>query len=211
MKLSPIFILILFFAFGKLLGQDEGIVQFSGIVVTDDSLRAVPFANVFVKNKNLGTSTDYYGYFSFVAHAGDSIEFSAVGYKKSQFIIPDTLLEDKYTLIHVLHSDTVLLNETVVYPWPTKEQFKQAFLALELPDDELERARKNLSQEELARRAEDLPVSGVLAFKNQMAIRNDQLYYAGQAPPLQILNPFAWAKFIESWKNGDFKRKDKKD
>jgi hypothetical protein len=33
-------------------------------------------------------------------------------------------------------------------------------------------------------------------------------YYAGgQIPPMNILNPFAWAQFFEAWKRGDFKRK----
>ena len=32
-------------------------------------------------------------------------------------------------------------------------------------------------------------------------------YYAGQAPPQNIFNPFAWAEFIKAWKNGDFKKK----
>lgn len=183
------------------------ILQFSGIVVTEDSLQAVPYTSIYVANKGLGTTTDFYGYFSFVASAGDTVQFSAVGYKRNIFIVPEDFVDDKYTLIHVLHNDTIMLNETVVYPWPSKEQFRQAFLTLNIPDDDVERARKNLSQEELAKRAEELPVSGSLAFKYQMQQRNDQLYYAGQAPPIQILNPFAWAKFIESWRNGDFKRK----
>lgn len=182
------------------------VLQFSGIVVTEDSLQAVPYTNIYVVNKGMGTTTDLYGYFSFVASPGDSIIFSAIGYKKNTFIVPEEFIEDRYTLIHVLHSDTVMLNETVVYPWPSKEQFKQAFLTLNIPDDDIERARKNLDQDELAKRAEELPVSGSLAFKYQMQQHNDKLYYAGQAPPIQILNPFAWAKFIESWRNGDFKR-----
>jgi hypothetical protein len=36
----------------------------------------------------------------------------------------------------------------------------------------------------------------------------DKLYYNGQTQPISILNPFAWAKFIKSWKDGDFKRKE---
>jgi hypothetical protein len=32
-------------------------------------------------------------------------------------------------------------------------------------------------------------------------------YYAGQAPPQNIFNVFAWAQFIEAWKRGDFKRR----
>ena len=33
------------------------------------------------------------------------------------------------------------------------------------------------------------------------------LYYAGQQAPQNILNPLAWAQFIQAWKRGDFKSK----
>ena len=32
-------------------------------------------------------------------------------------------------------------------------------------------------------------------------------YYAGQIPPMNIFNPFAWAEFVKAWKRGDFKKK----
>jgi hypothetical protein len=37
-----------------------------------------------------------------------------------------------------------------------------------------------------------------------------RMYYAGQYPSISLLNPVAWAKFIQAWKNGDFKRKEKR-
>jgi len=42
-----------------------------------------------------------------------------------------------------------------------------------------------------------------------MQMRNitNKASYAGQAPPMNIFNPAAWAKFIEAWKRGDFKNK----
>jgi len=37
--------------------------------------------------------------------------------------------------------------------------------------------------------------------------QNAQKYYsAGQTPPIGLLNPLAWAQFIQAWKRGDFKR-----
>jgi hypothetical protein len=32
-----------------------------------------------------------------------------------------------------------------------------------------------------------------------------KLYYIGQLPPNNLLNPLAWAEFVKAWKNGDFK------
>lgn len=189
-------------------GQDEysGLIQFSGVVVAADSLNAVPFTNIIIENTYRGTSSDYYGYFSFVARENDTIIFSAVGYKKSKYIIPDTIRGNRYSLIKVMAPDTLTLDETVIYPWPTKEQFVQAFMDMEVPDDDLERARKNLAKAEMKERARNYGMDASMNYSNYMNQQTSKLYYIGQPQPISLLNPFAWAKFIKAWKNGDFKR-----
>jgi hypothetical protein len=86
-------------------------IQFSGVVVTGDSLKPVPFVTILVRKTNRGTVADYFGFFSFVAQEGDTIEFSTVGLKKSRFIIPDTLGESRYSIIQMMFEDTVQLRE----------------------------------------------------------------------------------------------------
>lgn len=189
--------------------SDNQLIQFSGVVVEEDSLKPVPFVSVLIRNSKRGTVSDYFGYFSFVAQKNDTIDFSAIGYKRGYYVIPDTLSSNRYSLIQVLRTDTVFLKETVIYPWPTREQFKEAFLKIEVPDDDLERAKKNLARSEIKSRMDGLPVDGNYAFNNKMQQKYSQLYYAGQMPPNNLLNPIAWAKFIEAWKRGDFKNKDK--
>ena len=76
---------------------------------------------------------------------------------------------------------------------------------------DLEIARKNLSPELLEAKAEAMPMNGSMNFKWQMQQRSNQLYYAGQSRMnnlSNLLNPIAWAKFIEAWKRGDFKREE---
>lgn len=184
---------------------DEDLIQFSGVVITGDSLNPVPFTNVIVEQSGRGTMTDYYGYFSFVAQKGDSILFSAVGFKRNRFIIPDTLTQNKYSLIQIMNSDTIQLQETVVYPWPTREQFKEAFLAMKLPETDYERAQKNLYQADMIARMDAAMPSGGETYKYSMQQYQQQIYYAGQAPPMNIFNPIAWSQFIKAWKRGDFK------
>lgn len=191
--------------------KDDDLIQFSGIAVSQDSLDPIPYAAVMVKNTNRGTMTDYYGYFSFVAKKGDTIIFSSLGYKTSEFFVSDSLKGAHYSLIHSMLRDTIALETVNVFPWPTPDQFKKAFLALDIPDDDLEIARKNLDTEILAERAEALPMDGSLNFKWQNQQRYNQLYYAGQMRTNNLnnlLNPVAWAAFIKAWKRGDFKRKD---
>ena len=47
-------------------------------------------------------------------------------------------------MIQVMPSDTIMLTQTIIYPWPSKEKFKEAFLKFDVPDDDYERAKKNM-------------------------------------------------------------------
>lgn len=185
----------------------DSLIQFSGVVVSGDSLTPVPFTSILIKGSNRGTITDFYGYFSIVAQKRDTIQFSSVGYKNSYYIIPDTLHSDRYSLIQILTSDTITLPVASVYPWPTIEDFKLAFMNLDIPDDDLERARKNLEESEMRERMQATLMDGSLNYRYQSSLYSSQLYYAGQAPPINLLNPLAWAKFIRAWRRGDFRRK----
>ena len=185
--------------------RDDDLIQFSGVVITGDSLSPVPFTNVLIENTDKGTMTDYYGYFSFVAQKGDSILFSSIGYERARFIIPDTLTTNRYSLIQILDKDTITLRETVIYPWPTREQFKQAFLEMEVPETDFDRAQRNLAQADMIARMDAAMPSGGETFKYSMQQYQQQIYYAGQAPPINVLNPVAWSQFIKAWKRGDFK------
>lgn len=183
------------------------LVQFSGVVVEGDSLKPIPYTSIIVQNGYRGTVSDYFGYFSFVAQEGDTLEFSAIGFQSAFFIIPDTLTTYKYSLIQVLKMDTISLPTTDVYPWPTKEQFKKAFLALELPEDDITRADRNMARSDSKERMTGMAMDASLNYKYSMQQYQSKLYYAGQLPPNNLLNPIAWAKFIKAWKNGDFKKK----
>jgi hypothetical protein len=204
-----IFILMGFFqpTFGQV--SNQGLVQFSGVVVTGDSLYPVPYASIIVRSSFRGTISDYGGFFSFVAQMGDTIDFSAVGFKKSSFVIPDTLQTDRYSLIKIMSADTFLLREAVIYPWPTKEQFRQAFLDLRVPDDDLERARRNMALQEMRELMVTLPMDGSGNYKSLLLERQTKVYSNGQYPSISLLNPIAWAQFVDAWQRGDFKRKTK--
>jgi hypothetical protein len=186
-------------------------VQFSGVIVSDDSLKPVPFASIMIKDSWKGSVSDIFGFFSFAAHKGDKIVFSAMGYKTVTFIIPDTIRSNRYSMIQIMRTDTLILNETVIYPWPTYEQFKKAFVSTDIPDDALERAKKNIAEIEKRVNLADMPMDGSMNYRNFVSNKVNQLYYAGQMPPNNLLNPIAWAKFIKAWKEGKFKVKRKDD
>lgn len=193
--------------FAQATKDPPGLVQFSGVVVTD-SLMPVPFTNILVKNTYRGTMSDVYGYFSFVAQEGDTILFSAVGFQRDQYVVPDSLGEQKYSMIHVMNRDTIQLRELAVYPWPSREQFREAFLNLRLPDDDFQLAMRNLSPAEMMQRMENLPPDAYQSFQYAMAMDQTKLYNSGGTPMINLFNPIAWAQFVQAWQNGAFKKKD---
>lgn len=209
-KLWTIIFLLLFSGVVQVVAQspDDDLVQFSGMIVTGDSLDPVPYVNIKIKGVNRGTISDAFGFFSLVARKGDEIHFTAVGFKPGKYLIPDTLQSNRYSLVQIMTNDTILLKETVIYPWPTKEQFRQAFVKNKVPDDDLTIAQRNLDKMEMRERARAMPMDGSMNYRNYMDNQVSKLYYRGQAQPIPLFNPFAWAEFIKAWKRGDFKRKD---
>jgi len=182
------------------------LIQLSGVVITSDSLEQMPFTTVFDRASNRGTIADYYGYFSMVVFPGDTLMFSYYGYKTSSFIVPDTLTENRYSIIHMMYKDTIDLPAVTVYPWPSREDFARAFLEMKPYDDALRRAQKQLSGENLAFAAAHLSTDALLTYGWQQNQRNTKLYTMGQSPVNNLLNPYSWATFIQAWKSGQLGR-----
>lgn len=186
---------------------EENIVQINGVTMTADSLRAVPGAVIMLKNNYRGTISNSRGVFSIVAHKGDTLVFSEIGFRTKEYIIPKDIEGHYFSLVQLMTQDTFYLQETVIRPFPTKAQFNYAFKYWDVPDDKYERARKNTEALMLRALAYSLPKDGG---ENQSAYQNIQAQkavYYGQQPPSNIFNPLAWAEFYEAWKRGDFKRK----
>jgi hypothetical protein len=210
LRLVPFFLVVLFPCF--LFSQNKNTVapapkllQFSGIVVEGDSLKGLPFTSIVIRSKKTGAVSDYYGFFTLVASPGDIVEFVNIGYKDVEYIIPDTLKATHYSVIQTMRRDTVLLKEVSVYPWPSKEEFKEAFLKLKVPNSDLDRAKQNLAAEEMRELVKGVELDAYGNYRYSMQQQYAKLQYLGQYPPNNLLNPFAWAQFIKSWKKGKLK------
>ena len=188
--------------------SQDSVIQLYGVVMTADSLRAIDAASVIVENKGRGTLTNYEGVFSIAVLKGDMIRFSCVGFKDKLLKIPDNLNGNQYSVIQLMISDTAYLPATILKPRPTRAQFERDFVNADVPDDQIEIARKNT--DEATRRAliAALPADGREAVNANIRRQTQKIYYQGQQPPINLFNPFAWADFIEAWKRGDFKKKD---
>jgi CarboxypepD_reg-like domain len=187
----------------------DSIVQLYGVVMTADSLRAVPSASIVVVDKGRGTLTNNDGVFSIVVLKGDKITFSCIGFKDKTIEIPTSLKENQYSVIQLMVNDTTFLPATILKPRPSREQFERDFLNTTIPDDAYEIARQNTDEAKRRILINSLPADGREAVNYQMRQQANKYYYAGQIPPMNILNPLAWADFIKSWKRGDYKKKKK--
>jgi hypothetical protein len=107
----------------------------------------------------------------------------------------------------LLVTDTAYLPATILKPRPSRAQFERDFLNTPVADDQYEIARQNTSEAKRRVLMRVLPQDGREAVANQLRQTSNRTYYAGQTPPMNILNPFAWSEFIKAWKRGDFKSK----
>lgn len=165
----------------------------------------VPYAHITILGSKRYATAGPDGFFSFAAKRGDTLYFTSVGYKPSLYVIPKTMTGEKYSVIQLMTKDNYYLPTIIIYPWA---DFRQAFLDLRLPDDDLERARRNLERERLAEIGEKMESDGLEASKNYIRANSTKTYYYRQAPSQNIFNPLAWAEFIKAWKRGDFKKKE---
>ncbi len=187
--------------------NDKKIIQFSGIILNADSTTAIPGVNIYVPKKGRGTSSNRFGYFSMPVLAGDSIVFSYIGLKRQTVTIPEDIEKDEVSYILTMVQDEIALEEVQVMPYPTEEEFKNAILAVNV-DAEPPLNRGNLSPQLLLRWAAEMPASGNENFRQFTNQQTQQTMDRYGPRPMPLLNPFAWAQFIKSIKNGDLKNKD---
>lgn len=182
------------------------VVQFSGVLVTGDSLLPVPYSNVYRTRDNTGVISNALGFFTLPAFEGDTIMFSNVGYRNIEYVIPGEVEGNMLSIVQLILPDTIRLAETDVYPWPSKENFKKDFLALELPEDNLARLQKNLDPVEMKKRINYLGPESASSARYAMNNEALRLQSMGTAQNISLLNPFAWAQFLSALKNGDLRR-----
>lgn len=209
--LSLVFLLILgFSSFGQTV--QDSVIQFSGRVVANNGqdLLPLPYTNIGILGTNRGAVADMDGFFSFVAVKGETVRFSRIGYKDADYIVPDTLSQSLYFYVQIMSEDSILLPEAVIYPWPDREYFKYEFLAIDISDEERERMQANVANEVLSELRYTVPADGSEVTNIELASRAKEYYYEGQYKPQNIFNPLAWKRFVDAWRRGDFKGKDKK-
>jgi hypothetical protein len=129
-----------------------------------------------------------------------------LGYKKIQVYIPLVVNERQFTRDIILRNDTININDVVIFPWRNYEEFKREVLKDRPVKPEIINMYENLASVQTSiLNASGLKVSSEAGFRYAMEQNYYSLMTKNQMPVNNLLNPFAWAKFISSIKNGLFK------
>jgi hypothetical protein len=190
-------------------GQREKLIQLSG-VIRNEYLQPIQYAHIVIQNKNRGTISDMHGMFSFVVEPLDTITFTAVGFKRVALIIPDTLTRYHLSVDIYMETDTIWIEEVVILPWKTYAEFREAFLSLELPDNDLKRAYRNIALINTQIYYPNEEPNPDLNYQYMLKDQYNQLYSKGQIPYYSIFNPLAWVEFFKYIEEGRFKDKNKR-
>jgi len=188
-------------------------VQIHGVVVSNDSLiQLLPNVQILVKSRGQMTTSNNDGFFSLVAMPGDTVYFQHIGFHLQKLWVADTLSGEAFLSRVTLEWDTEMLDPVIVYPWPSRENFKEEFLAMEVQTTEMDIANRNLAMDELRARALAMGYDAAEMGDYLISMQNQQLYNQGRmygsnpnagggAAILGALsNPFAWTQLFQSLK-----------
>ncbi|SEQ76908.1 peptidase associated/transthyretin-like domain-containing protein [Pedobacter rhizosphaerae] len=185
----------------------DKLIQFSGIITDMDSSNVIPYVtitNLSAKSKRV--AADYRGYFTFIVNPGDTILFTAIGYKKFSTIIPQGTPDSKYTIMVKLKAEVVNLPSVRVFPWATTEEFTREFLSMKLADDDMAIAKKNLSRSSINGLIQTLPRDGQEIGSQNYRYNFDRMVNKNMVQTNPLLNPFAWGKLMQQIFDGDKSR-----
>jgi hypothetical protein len=163
MKLFLIFIFLLFFLACISQNTNNKLI-YRGQLVSNKILFPLSNLAVYNKNKFKGTFTDSTGNFNIYYSVGDTLICTGTAYKKTLIVI-----SNNYTPVNreitKLSKKNILLKEKTIYPWPSKEQFKDELLNLKIVTPILNRVKKNLSKKTLLLKQEAYIPGAYLNYK----------------------------------------------
>lgn len=178
-------------------------IQIDGITA-DEKGFIVPDVSIWSKHLKRGAASDHRGIFSIISMPGDTVFFSAIGYKSTLLTVPLTLAGTNFITDIIMVTDTIEIGEVLVLPWKTYSEFKRAVLENKPADPLAENMEFNLAlvEQQIWSDMRSTPGQAYRYTVQQMA---DNLYTRGQMPANNLLNPFAWTKFIREVKGGMLK------
>ena len=211
MKIYIIYI-ALFIVGWKNVSAQEILIQWTG-VVRNELLEPIPHTHIIAQRDFRPAVSDRNGVFTIITYPSDTLMVTSIGYKPLKIPVPAFTNEDArhYIMDIIMDEEIILLRDLVIFPWRTYREFREAFVALELPEDDMQRAYRNISvmQEQIINaiaNRQASPTSNFRDFNNQRVTR--MMSYGHMFPTYSITNPIAWAQFFQALQSGDFTKRD---
>jgi hypothetical protein len=201
--LNTIFLfLILFFVTRGQTVQRERFFQVSGII-TDEGNRVMSNVGVVSFKLKRGVLSENTGIYSITSTPGDTILFKALGFKKQIVIIPPSFEGRRFNADIVLSMDTIPIENVVVLPWKSYSEFIKDITSPSPIDPEIENMNKNIESVRSAIANQvDVRITPEAGYRYAMQQNFNMTATRNQYPVNNLLNPFAWAKFINGLKGG---------
>ena len=185
--------------------EKEKYVQVSGII-TDEYYKPVPGVAVVSKKLRKGAISERSGIYSITSIPGDTIFFRALGFKRYHTIIPETFEERHCEVDMTLEVDTIQIKEVNIMPWKNYSDFIKDVTRVRPVDPIIENMNDNIASIYVAlANQSNVKVSPEAGYRYFMEQNFGAMATRGQYPINNLLNPFAWSKFISGIKNGLFK------
>jgi hypothetical protein len=201
--ITAVFILFVSVCYGQTV-ENEKYVQVSGII-TDQSFRPVPGVAVVSRKFKKGTLSERSGIYSITSTPGDTIFFRALGFKRYHTIIPETFTERHCEVDIALDIDTIQIKEVSIMPWKNYSDFLKDVTKPHPVDPIIENMNDNIASIYVAIANPASKVAAEAGYRYAMEQNFTAMSTREQFPINNLLNPFAWAKFIRGIKNGLFK------
>jgi hypothetical protein len=199
---------LLFFAFLTVCGQTterQTYIQVSGLIV-DATYRPVPGVAVISRKLKRGTVSEKSGIYSIPSTQGDTIFFRALGFKRYHTVIPESFEGRQCNVDIILDIDTITIQEVTILPWKTYNDFLKDMTREKPVDPIIENMNDNLASIYVAISNQvGVRVTPEAGYRYAMNQNFDAMATHQQYPVNNLLNPFAWAKFIDGIKHGLFK------
>jgi signal peptidase I len=180
----------------------EKFIQITGII-SDTENNPVANVNIISFKLRTGTISEKSGIYSIISTPGDTILFSAIGFKKTHVLVPEVIESRHYTNDVILYNDTIEIDDVIILPWKSYEEFKQAMTQPRPEDTEMINMQKNIESIYISMdRQIGIRISPEAGFRYAMMQNFNTLSTKNQYPVNNLLNPFAWASFIKGVKSG---------
>jgi hypothetical protein len=187
---------------------DRKYIQIDGIVYDE---QGNPLSNISIMSMALrkGATSRNSGIYSVISTPGDTVIFTAMGFKNTLLPIPSDFEGTRYLKDVFLEYDTISIHDVLVLPWGSYAEFKKAVVETDFHDYEVENMTENLVllQKQII---ESSGLSPEAAYRHVARQYTNAAYTRNQFPENNLLNPFAWSKFIKGLREGLLKNERKR-